>query len=56
VTAVAVLPQEKISEAAEGIQAVRARERDIEERIAGGMTMPDWVKDFLAGNRVEYIE
>ena len=52
---VAVLPQEKIPEALEGLQAVRARERDMEERIAAGMTMPDWVKEFLAGDRVRYI-
>lgn len=52
---VAVLPQEKIPEALEGIKAVREREYSIEERIAAGMTMPDWVKEFLAGDRVKYI-
>ena len=52
---VAVLPQGKIPAAIEGMQAVRERERNIEERIAAGMTMPDWVKDFLAGDRVKYI-
>ena len=52
---VAVLPQEKIPEALEGLQAVRARERSMEERIASGMTMPDWVKAFLAGERVKFI-
>ena len=53
---VAVLPQEKIPEALEGLQAVRARERSMEERIAAGMTMPDWVKAFLAGERVKIIK
>ena len=52
---VAVLPQEKIPEALEGLQAVRARERSMEERIAAGMTMPDWVKEFLAGDRVKFM-
>ena len=52
---VAVLPQEKLPAAIEGMQAVRERERNIEERIAAGMTMPDWVKEFLAGDRVKYI-
>ena len=52
---VAVLPQGKIPAAIEGMQAVRERERNIEERIAAGMTMPDWVKEFLAGDRVKYI-
>jgi len=52
----AVLPQQKIPEALEALQAVRARERKIEGRIAAGMTMPDWVKAFLAGDRVKYIK
>lgn len=38
-----------------GTQVVRDRERSIEERLAAGMTMPDWVKAFLAGDRVKYI-
>ena len=52
----AVLARERIPEALEGITAIRERERNIEERIAAGMTMPDWVKDFLAGDRVKIIE
>ncbi len=53
---VAVCPQGKIPEALEGMRALRDRERNIEERIAEGMTMPDWVKAFLTGDRVKYIE
>ena len=52
---VAVLPQEKIPAAIEGMQAVRERERNIEERIAAGITMPDWVKEFLTGDRVKFL-
>ncbi len=52
---VVVLPQEKIPSALESIQAVRDRERDIEGRLAAGMTLPDWVREFLAGDRVKYI-
>ena len=52
---VAVLPQEKIPEVLEGLQAVRAREADLEERIAAGMTMPDWVKEFLESDGVKHI-
>jgi len=50
------MPQGKIPAALEGLKAVRARERKIEDRIAAGMTMPDWVKEFLASDRVAYIE
>jgi len=53
---VAVLSQQKIPEALEGLQAVRAKERSLEEGIAAGMTMPDWVKEFLASDRVKYIK
>jgi 4-hydroxy-4-methyl-2-oxoglutarate aldolase len=53
---VAVCPQGKIPEVLEGMRAVRDRECNIEERIAAGMTMPDWVKAFLTGDRVKYIE
>ena len=49
------LARERIPEALEGIKAIRERERNIEERIAAGMTMPDWVKEFLAGDRVKII-
>jgi 4-hydroxy-4-methyl-2-oxoglutarate aldolase len=52
---IAVLPRKKIPQALEGIKAVRERERTIEEHIAAGMTMPDWVKELLAGDRVKYI-
>jgi len=52
----AVLAQEKIPEALEAMQTVRARGREIEGRIAAGMTMPDWVKEFLASDRVKYLE
>ena len=54
--AIATVPQrKKIPQALEGIKAVRERERTIEEHIAAGMTMPDWVKELLAGDRVKYI-
>jgi regulator of RNase E activity RraA len=52
----AVLPQEKIDDALEGLQAVRAKERNFEDSIAEGMTVPDWVKELLAGDRVKYIK
>jgi len=53
---VVVLPQEKMPEALEGLQAVREKERQIEALIAEGLTKPDWVKAFLAGERVKYME
>jgi len=53
---VVVLPQEKIPAALAGLQAVREKERQIEARIAEGLTKPDWVNAFLAGERVQYID
>ncbi|MEX1351401.1 MAG: hypothetical protein AB1Z31_27145, partial [Desulfobacterales bacterium] len=53
---VVVLPQEKISTAIDGLQAIREKERKIEALIAEGLTKPDWVKDFLAGDGVKYID
>ena len=53
---IAVLSQDKIPAALEGLKAVRAKERKMEEHIGAGMTMPDWVKEFLAGDRVKYIK
>lgn len=53
---VVVLPQQKILTALEGLQAVREKERRIETLIAEGLTKPDWVKEFLSGDRVNYIE
>ena len=50
------MPQEKIPAALEDLRPVRAKERKLEDRIAAGMTMPDWVKEFLASDRVAYIE
>jgi len=53
---VVVLPQEKIPSALEGLQAVREKERKIEALIAEGLKKPDWVKAFLAGEGVKYID
>ena len=53
---VVVLPQEKIPSALEGVQAVREKERKIEALIAEGLTKPDWVKEFLASDRVKYLD
>ncbi len=52
----AVLPRQKIEPALKDIQALRERERKMEARIAEGMTMPEWVKEFLAGDGVQHIE
>ena len=51
----AVLARERIPQAIEGIKAIREREDALEEGIAAGMTMPDWVENFLAGDRVKFI-
>ena len=53
---VVVLPQDKIPPALEGLQAVREKERKIEALIAQGLKKPDWVKAFLASERVQYID
>ena len=52
---IAVLSQDKIPEALETMQAVRAKERNMEGRIAAGMTAPAWVKELLASDRVKHI-
>jgi 4-hydroxy-4-methyl-2-oxoglutarate aldolase len=53
---VSVVPQEIIPDAIEKMKAVSERERKMEAGIAEGMTMPDWVKQFLASDRVKYID
>jgi 4-hydroxy-4-methyl-2-oxoglutarate aldolase len=53
---VVVLPQEKISPAIDGLQAIREKERKIEALIAEGLRKPDWVREFLTSDHVKYIE
>ena len=53
---IVVLPQEKIPTALEGIKAVREKESKIEAAIADGLTKPDWLKEVLTSDRMEYIE
>lgn len=53
---VSVVPQEILPDAIEKMKAVRERERKMEAGIAKGMAMPDWVKQFLASDRVQYID
>ena len=53
---IVVLPQEKIPAALEDLEAVREKERKIEALIAEGLTKPEWVREFLAGRQVEYID
>ena len=51
-----LLPQEKIPAALEAIKAIREKERKIEASIADGLTIPDWLKKFLARGQVKYVE
>ena len=53
---VVVLPQEKMPPALEGLRAVCEKERKIEALIAEGLKKPEWVKEYLAGGRVKYME
>jgi 4-hydroxy-4-methyl-2-oxoglutarate aldolase len=53
---IVVLPQEKIPEAVDKINAVREKEKKIEKSIAEGLTTPDWVKEYLTGDRVQFID
>ena len=53
---VVVLPQEKISPAIAGLQAIREKERKIEALIAEGLTKPDWVREYLTSDGVQYID
>jgi len=53
---IVVLPQEKISQALEEIKKVKAKEQGIEQKIAEGMIMPDWIKEFLSGAGVTYMD
>ncbi len=51
-----VLPQHKIDTALKALPALRERERKMEAHIDERMTMPEWVKQFLAGDGVQYID
>lgn len=53
---IVVLPQDKIPQALDGINAIKEKENKIESQIAEGMTMPDWLKEMLAGNRAQYTQ
>jgi 4-hydroxy-4-methyl-2-oxoglutarate aldolase len=51
---VVVLPREKISTALEAVEAVREKEGKLEASISDGLVQPDWIKKFLASDRVKY--
>jgi len=51
---VVVLPQDKIPTAIEAVEAVREKEGKIEAAISEGLVKPDWIKKFLASDRVKY--
>lgn len=53
---IVILPHDQIEGAVAGVRAVKEKESAIEDAIAKGQTAPAWVKDLVAGDRVEFIE
>ena len=53
---VVVLSQNRLADAPAAIAAVKDKEAKIEEAIAAGQTTPGWAKEFLAGDKVRFID
>ncbi len=53
---VVVVPFERLDEVIENLERVRKAERQQDERVAGGMRVPDWVGQLLASDRVTYTD
>ena len=51
---VVVVPFERFDEVIENLERIRKAEQVQDERVVGGMRVPDWVGDLLASNRVTY--
>ena len=53
---VVCLPREKAADAVSQVRAIKDKESKIEAAIAAGQTTPDWVKEFIAGDRVRFVD
>jgi len=53
---VVILPQSCFADAAKGIEGIKAKEAEIERQIAAGVAQPAWVRTFLAGDGVAYVD
>ena len=53
---VVVVPGARIKEIVAALPGVRAAEAALEARVKGGLQMPDWLRTFLDGGRVEDVD
>jgi 4-hydroxy-4-methyl-2-oxoglutarate aldolase len=51
-----VVPRERIGATLAGLEAVRAKERQMDAAVRGGMRTPPWLADVLAGPGVRWVD
>lgn len=53
---IVILSQAHFADAVAAVDAIKAKEAKIEQAIAAGVAQPDWVREYLAGDQVAYID
>lgn len=51
---VVLLPQERFADAVAALDGIKVKEAGIEREIAAGVVQPDWIREYLASDRVAY--
>lgn len=53
---VVVLPQAEFAGALDAVEAIKAKEAKVEREIADGVKQPAWVREFLGGDGVAFVD
>jgi 4-hydroxy-4-methyl-2-oxoglutarate aldolase len=53
---VVILPQACFADAVKAVDAIKTKEAGIEREIAAGVVQPTWIREFLAGEGVSYVD
>lgn len=53
---VVVLPQDRFADAVAALEGIKAKEAKIEREIAAGVTQLEWIRQYLAGDGVAFVD
>lgn len=53
---VVVVPRATIADVLKGLEAVKAKEKEMDAAVAGGATHPGWLPDYLARNPIRVVD
>lgn len=53
---VVIVPQARLAEVLVELEAIKKKEAQMEKLVKGGQKLPGWVPEFMASNKVQYLD